>query len=229
MQYGFLIDMKNSYIAETVGTFSMVFAGCGAIVVNDLYNGALGHIGVSLVFGLIIMAMIYAMGNISGAHFNPAVTIGFLFAGRLDKSAVLPYISSQLAGAILAAGVLRLLFPEHSNLGATAPSGSWVQAFFMEVILSFILMLVILNVSTGHMEKGIMAGVAVGGTIALDAMVGGPVSGASMNPARSLGPALLSWQLSDVWLYMIAPVVGTVLAYPSCKWIQGNDCCNDNE
>ncbi len=221
--------MTNRYFAEMIGTFALVFAGCGAIVVNDLYGGSLGHLGVSLVFGLVVMAMIYAMGNISGAHFNPAVTIGFWCAGRLDKALILPYIGSQLAGAICAAAILRFLFPEHIGLGATMPSGSILQAFVMEVILSFLLMLVILNVSTGHMEKGITAGIAIGGTVALEAMIGGPVTGASMNPARSIGPALLSWQLSTLWLYIAAPIVGMVLAYPWCKWIQGKDCCDNSE
>lgn len=219
--------MSNRYIAEALGTCALVFAGCGAIVVNDLYGGMLGHVGISFVFGLIVMSMIYAMGNISGAHFNPAVTIGFFCAGRLSAKLVLPYITSQLLGALLGAGLLRFLFPEHVGLGFTQPAGSLMQAFVMELLLSFFLMLVILNVSTGHMEKGIMAGVAVGGVVALEAMIGGPVTGASMNPARSIGPALVSMQLQHLWLYIAAPIVGMVLAFPFCKWVQGNDCCND--
>lgn len=215
----------NRYIAEAFGTFALVFAGCGAIVVDQTYGGVLGHTGISLVFGLVVMAMIYAVGNISGAHINPAVTLGFLFAGRLQAREVLPYISCQLAGAVVAALLLRLLFPEHGTLGATLPSGSMLQALVMEIVLSFLLMFVILNVSTGHMEKGIMAGVAVGGTVAFEAMIGGPVSGASMNPARSLGPALISGQLQGWWIYIVGPVVGMFLAYPTCRWVQGSDCC----
>ncbi len=217
--------IRNRCFAEGIGTFTLVFAGCSAIVVNDTYGGVLGHAGVSLVFGFVVMAMIYSVGNVSGAHINPAVTLGFLFAGRLERRIVLPYVGSQLLGAILAAGVLRLLFPAHETLGATLPSGQLLQAFAMETILSFLLMFVILNVSTGAMEKGIMAGVAVGGTIAFEALVGGPVSGASMNPARSLGPALVSGQLSALWVYLAAPVLGTFLAYPTCRWIQGDECC----
>ena len=215
----------NRYIAEVIGTFTLVFAGCGAIVVNDLFGGVLGHIGVCMVFGLVVMAMVYATGNISGAHINPAVTLGFFFAGRLSGSQILPYIVSQLVGAVAAAGVLRLMFPEHATLGATLPAVGLIPAFTMEVLLSFILMFVVLNVSTGHMEKGIMAGVAVGGTVALNAMFGGPLTGASMNPARSLGPALLSQNLDTLWIYLSAPVVGTFLAWPTCRWTQGDECC----
>jgi aquaporin Z len=175
------------------------------------------------------MAMIYSVGNISGAHLNPAVTIGFFVTGRLSFRLVPPYILSQFTGALLAALALRILFAEHGNLGATLPAGPLWQSFFLEVILSFFLMFVILNVSTGHMEKGIMAGVAVGGTVALAALMGGPVSGASMNPARSLGPALLSGQLQHLWIYLVAPVSGAVLAAPTCFCIQGTECCYVSE
>ena len=217
---------RNRYIAEAIGTFALVFAGCGAIIVDDTYAGVIGHVGVSLVFGLIVMAMIYAVGNISGAHINPAVTLGFLFAGRLQRRVVLPYISSQLLGAVTAAVLLRLLFPDHETLGATLPTVAPLRAFILEVILTFLLMFVILNVSTGHKEKGIMAGVAVGGTVALEAILGGPLTGASMNPARSLGPALVSGQLGGWWIYMVAPLVGVALAYPTCRWVQGGTCCS---
>lgn len=219
----------NRYLAEGVGTFALVFAGCGAIIVNDTFGGTLGHLGVSLVFGLVVMAMIYSVGNISGAHINPAVTLGFMFAGRLERRAVPPYIASQLLGALAAALVLRFLFPEHETLGATLPGVSLTRAFVTEVLLSFLLMFVILNISTGHMEKGIMAGVAVGGTVALEALVGGPLTGASMNPARSLGPALVSGHLDAVWIYLTAPVLGMYLAHPTCRWIQGETCCGEEE
>lgn len=218
---------RNRYLAESLGTFALVFAGCGAIVVNDLFGGALGHDGVSLVFGLVVMAVIYAVGNISGAHINPAVTLGFMFAGRMERRHVAPYIGSQLAGALLAAGFLWLLFPAHESLGATAPAIEAWRVFLLEVLLSFFLMFVILNVSTGHKEKGIMAGVAIGGTVALEALLAGPVSGASMNPARSLGPALVSGQVGAVWIYLAAPIVGMLLASPFCRWVQGDECCPD--
>jgi len=215
----------NKWVAEIFGTFALVFVGCGAIVANDNYGGALGHMGICAAFGLVVMTMIYAVGNISGAHFNPAVTIGFVAAGRLDKKVILPYVTSQMIGALAASAVLRLLFPAHPTLGATLPSVPLLQAFIIEVILSFLLMFVILNVTTGHMEKGIMAGAAIGGTVAMEALMGGPLTGASMNPARSLGPALLSGQLDSLWIYLIAPVVGTTLAYFTCKLIQGAECC----
>ncbi len=217
----------NRYIAESIGTFALVFAGCSAIIVNDTFAGVLGHVGISLVFGLVVMATIYSIGNISGAHLNPAVTLGFLVAGRLQKRAVLPYLGSQVLGAIAAALVLRFLFPEHETLGMTVPTVSLLRAFSMEALLSFFLMFVILNVSTGHMEKGIMAGVAVGGTIALEALIGGPVTGASMNPARSLGPALVLGHLDSLWIYLVAPIVGTFLAAPTCRWVQGTTCCTE--
>ncbi len=220
---------KNIYIAETIGTFALVFAGCGAIIVNDLFGAQLGHTGVSMVFGLVVMAMIYSIGNISGAHINPAVTLGFFFAGRIKKEEILPYIISQLVGSVLAAGLLKALFFTHDSLGATLPSGGIVIAFLLEIVLSFFLMFVILNVSTGHMEKGIMAGVAIGGTVAFEALMGGPVSGASMNPARSLGPALLSGNLDTLWIYIIAPIIGVWLAHPTCRFIQGKECCHVNE
>jgi aquaporin Z len=215
----------NRYWTEAVGTFALVFAGCGAIVVNDGFPGTLGHLGVCIVFGLIVMAVIYAFGNVSGAHINPAVTIAFVVAHRFEARLALPYIASQLAGAVAAAMLLRVLFGAHPTLGATLPSGSLLQSFVLEVVLSFLLMLVILNVSTGHMEKGIMAGVAIGGTVALEALVGGPVSGASMNPARSFGPAIASGELADLWIYFAAPIIGMALACPMCRIVQGPDCC----
>ena len=219
---------RNKYIAEILGTFAMVFAGCGAIVIDGLYGGQIGHAGISLTFGLVVMAVIYSVGNISGAHINPAVTLGFWFSGRMEKSLVTGYLVSQFAGAILAATTLWMLFPAHETLGATLPASEIWRVFLLEVLLSFFLMFVILNVSTGHKETGIMAGVAIGGTVALEAMFAGPVSGASMNPARSLGPALLSGNLGSVWIYLTAPVLGMLLAVPSCRWVQGPDCCNED-
>ena len=215
----------NKSLAECLGTFIMVFAGCAAIIVND-QTGTLSHVGVSLVFGLVVMAMIYSIGNISGAHINPAVTIAFFLSGRLNAQLLLPFLLAQIIGAILAGIVLRLLFPEHVSLGATLPSGSYHQTFVLEMILSFVLMFVILNVSTGHKEKGIMAGVAVGGTVAFEALLGGPISGASMNPARSIGPALVSGQISGLWLYLAAPTLGMICAAPFCRWVQGPQCCS---
>lgn len=219
----------RKYFAEVIGTFALVFTGCGAIVVNDLYGGALGHVGICLVFGLVVMTMIYAVGNISGAHFNPAVTLGFFFAKRLPRREILLYLASEMGGALSAALLLKVMFPMHPTLGATLPGDSLVTAFILEVVLSFILMFVILNVSTGAMEKGIMAGAAIGATVMLCALLGGPLSGASMNPARSLGPALVSGQLATGWLYVVAPIAGAALASPTCRFIQGKECCYVSE
>ena len=190
----------NKYVSEFIGTFFLVFAGTGAIIVNDLTGGQITHVGVALVFGLVVMAMIYSIGNISGAHLNPAVTLGFLVSGRLEKRQALPFIISQFFGALTASLLLRFLFPTHGTLGITVPSGTVFQTFALESLLSFLLMFVILNVSTGAKEKGIMAGVAVGSTIALGALFAGPITGASMNPARSLAPALMSDHLENVWI-----------------------------
>ena len=197
--------------AEVFGTFSLVFTGTGAIVINDVHTGAVSNVGIGLTFGLIILAMIYAVGDVSGCHLNPAVTLGFFAARRFQGRWVVPYIVSQCLGAFVASGVLRAMFPSDPTLGATLPSGgAAIQSFVMEFILTMILMFVILCVSTGSKEKGMLAGVAVGSVIALEALFAGPVSGASMNPARSLAPALVAWRLEHLWVYLTAPVLGAV-------------------
>jgi aquaporin Z len=190
-----------------------VFVGTAAIVVNNVH-GHVTHVGISLVFGLIVLALVYALGDVSGAHINPAVTLGFAVAGRFPLRWVVPYIVSQCIGAVLASGLIRLLFPTDAGLGATRPVGLAWQSFVLELFLTLLLMVVILAVSTGAKEKGIMAGVAVGAVIALEALFAGPVCGASMNPARSLGPALVSGNLESLWIYLTAPVAGAVLAVP---------------
>jgi aquaporin Z len=211
--------------AEALGTFGLVFAGTGAIIINEAANGAITHVGVALTFGLIILAMIYTFGDISGAHFNPAVTIGFWVARRLPGRDVAPYIASQCTGALLASGILRLLFPDSKLLGATLPAGSDLQSFVLEALLTFFLMLTILSVSTGSKEKGITAGIAVGAVIALEAMFAGPICGASMNPARSLAPALVSFHPGHLWLYIAAPILGACLAIPACRCVREKECC----
>jgi aquaporin Z len=211
--------------AEAIGTFGLVFAGTGAIIINQVSGGAITHVGIALTFGLIILTMIYTFGDISGAHFNPAVTIGFCAARRLPARDVAPYIGSQCAGALLASSLLRLLFPESKLLGATVPDGSELQSFVLETVLTFFLMLTILSVSTGAKEKGITAGIAIGGVIALEAMFAGPISGASMNPARSLAPALVSLHPAHLWLYIAAPILGACLAMPACRCVRENGCC----
>jgi aquaporin NIP len=215
----------KKYVAEALGTFALVFAGTGAIVVNEVSNGTITHAGIALTFGLIVLAMIYTVGDISGAHLNPAVTFGFWTARRFPGREVLPYIISQVIGALLASGLLRLLFPQNKSLGATLPAGPELQSFLMEVVLTFLLMLTILNVSTGAKEKGITAGIAVGALIALEAMFAGPICGASMNPARSLAPALVSLHLDHLWLYLAAPPLGAALAMFACRCIREPGCC----
>src|SRR6476620_10610975 len=216
----------KKFAAEFVGTFALVFAGTGAIIINETSGGAITHVGISLTFGLIVLAMIYAVGDISGAHLNPAVSLGFFAAGRFPLREVIPYILSQCAGAFAASGVLRLLFPNNASLGATLPAGPAMQSFVLELILTAILMFVILGVSTGAAEKGITAGIAVGAVIALEAMFAGPICGASMNPARSLAPAVVSGHLSGLWIYLVAPTVGALLAVVGCRCVREEGCCS---
>jgi aquaporin NIP len=210
---------------EFIGTFALVFAGTGAIVINHETRGAVTHVGIAITFGLVVMAMIYAVGDVSGAHFNPAVTLGFVAARRLGPRAIVPYLLSQIAGAIIASFLLRSLFPKDATLGATVPAGPAMQSFVLEIVLTFILMFVILSVSTDAKEKGLMAGVAIGATIGLEAMFAGPICGASMNPARSLAPALVSGRLESLWIYLTAPVVGAALAAIGCACVHGSSCC----
>ncbi len=217
--------MKRKLAAEAIGTFALVFAGTGAIVVNDLTGGSVSHVGIALTFGLVIMAMIYTVGDVSGAHFNPAVTLAFWHAKRLPGREVAPYIAAQCFAAIFASALLRALFREHATLGGTAPAGALAQSFALEVVLSFLLMFVILGVSTGAKETGSIAGLAIGGVVCLGALFGGPISGASMNPARSIGPAIVSGQLAAIWLYIAAPVAGTSLAVQACKAVREPGCC----
>ena len=211
--------------AELFGTFALVFAGTGAIVINEVSGGTVSHVGIAFTFGLIVLAMIYALGDVSGCHLNPAVTLGFFMARRFEGRFVLPYIISQSLGAILASLMLRFMFPTNSTLGATLPAGDALQSFVLEFILTLILMFVILSVSTGAKEKGILAGVAVGSVIALEALFAGPISGASMNPARSLAPALVSLRFDSLWIYLIAPILGACVSVFACRCVQEPGCC----
>jgi aquaporin NIP len=218
--------MGRKLVAECFGSFALVFAGTGAIVVNSVSGGQVTHVGVALTFGLIVLAMIYAVGDVSGAHLNPAVTLGFVLAGRFPARQATPYTLAQLAGALLASLLLRASFPDHPTLGATLPAGPALQSFVFEAVLTLMLMFVILSVATGAKERGLLAGVAVGAVIALEALFAGPVSGASMNPARSLAPAFVSGVLEHLWVYLAAPPLGAALAGVVCKAIHVGGCCS---
>ena len=215
----------NKCFSEFIGTFALVFAGTGAIVINSASSGAITHVGIALTFGLIVLAMVYTFGDVSGAHLNPAVTISFAAARRFSWRDVPGYLMAQIAGAFFASGLLRILFPLDAKLGATLPAGSEMQSFILEAVLTFILMLVILSVSTGAKEKGITAGIAVGAVIALEAMFAGPICGASMNPARSLAPAVVSGNVQHLWIYLVATTLGALLAVPTCCGVRGRACC----
>ncbi len=209
-------------LSEFVGTFILVFIGCGAAIVNEVTQGTVSHVGVALSFGFVVLALIYALGDVSGAHFNPAVTLAFAASKRFPVDRIAPYLGAQMAGAVLASGVHRVMFGAGTGYGATRPLGGDVmQSFALEAVLTFILMLVILGVAHGASEKGLMAGLAIGLTVGFEALMGGPISGASMNPARSLGPALVSGDLSHQWLYVVAPILGALLAVPVHRGLYG--------
>jgi aquaporin Z len=218
-------QFMKKYFAEFVGTFALVFAGTGAIVINEVSGGVITHVGVALTFGLIVLAMIYTIGDISGAHINPAVTLGFFTARRFAGKQVLPFIAAQCAGALLASAILHFLFPQNATLGATLPAGPAMQSFVLETILTGLLMLAVLSVSTGAKEKGMTAGIAIGSVIALEAMFAGPICGASMNPARSLAPALVSGHLNALWIYLLAPITGAVIGVLCCRCVREDGCC----
>jgi aquaporin NIP len=215
--------LPQRLLAEFFGTFALIFFGTGAVVINESLGGSLTHTGVSLAWGLIVMVLIYAFGDLSGAHLNPTVTVGFAVAGRFPASELIPYILIQCLGAIAASMTLHLLIPENRLLGATLPSGGEVQSLILEFLLSAMLMMVILNVSHGAREKGITAGIAVGAMIGLEALVAGPVSGASMNPARSLAPALVSGHFEHLWIYVVSPVIGGLAAVPLFYALRGRN------
>ena len=210
--------MKNQaskkLIAEIIGTFTMVFCGCGAMTVNEITGGAITHVGVAITWGLVVMAMIYAFGEISGAHFNPAVTIGFAVAKKFKWKNVPTYIIAQLIGSLLAIFILWILFPESDSFGHTYPADGFApyKALVLEFFLTYFLMMVIINVSTGSKEIGTMAAIAVGAVILLEAMFAGPMTKASMNPARSIAPALFSGHLEHLWLYILGPILGALFA-----------------
>jgi aquaporin Z len=216
------------YISEFIGTFSMVFCGCGAMTINEVTGDTVTHVGIGLTWGLIVMAMIYAFGETSGAHFNPAVTIAFAYAKKFAWKEVPKYIIVQILGAFVASGILLFLFPESEFLGSTIPKVDVWRAFVLELLLTFFLMVTIINVSTGSKEIGVIAGIAIGGVVLLEAIFAGPITNASMNPARSLGPNIVSGNIEGLWLYLVAPVLGALLAVVSCKLVKDDNCCDES-
>lgn len=208
-------------LAEFLGTFFLVLAGTGAIVANEIFHGVVTHPGIALTFGLVVMVLIQAFGETSGAHFNPAVTVAFAAEGRFPWSAVPGYVAAQCGGALSASALLRWFFPTAKALGATVPSGPASQSLVFEALLTFFLMLVILQVSIGAQEKGIAAGLVIGATVGLEAMFAGPICGASMNPARSLGPAAVGGAMDSLWIYWVGPVLGALSAIPVHRVLQG--------
>ena|SRR5882757_994696 len=218
----------KKYAIEFIGTFALVFCGAGAMTIDEVTRGGVSHVGVALTFGLVVMAMIYALGDKSGAHINPAVTIAFACSRFFSWKQTTPYILSQCSGALAASYLLKWLFPASLLLGATLPVGSDGQSFVLEFILTFLLMLVILSSretvasspAQGSKEQGLFAGIAIGGVVALEALFAGPISGASMNPARSLAPAIASDHFQSLWLYLTAPVLGAVTAAGVYKLIK---------
>jgi MIP family channel proteins len=201
-----------NYLAEVFGTFFLIFAGTGVVVVDQITGGRVGGLAISLVWGLVVLAMIYSIGHVSGAHMNPAVTIGFYSVGRHPREEVLPYIASQLIGAVAASVMLRLIFLGYeTNLALTAPAGTELQSFLLEIVITFMLMFIIMGVATDDRAQGAMAGIAIGGTIAALVIFAGPISGCSMNPARSFAPALVTFNFAHYWLYVAGPIIGAVL------------------
>ena len=209
--------------AEFVGTFGLVFAGTGAIIIDTVTDGGVSHVGIGLTFGLIVMAMIYAFGHVSGAHLNPAVTVAFAAGRHFPWPLVPQYWAAQIAGGVTASLAHRALFGDVANLGATLPSGSAVQSFGLEIVLTLLLMVVITSVATDTRAVGQAAAIAIGGTIGLEALFAGPISGASMNPARSLAPAIVSWTWQDQWLYIAGPAFGAVAGVFIYNWVRGNE------
>jgi aquaporin Z len=205
----------------------MIFCGTGAMTINETTGGDVTHVGIGITWGLIVMAMIYAFGEISGAHFNPAVSIAFAYAKKFSWKEVPKYIFFQVAGAFTASLLLMWLFPKSELLGATIPTVDVWRAFVLELILTFFLMVVIINVSTGSKEVGMMAGIAIGSVVLLEALFAGPITNASMNPARSLAPNIVSGNIKGLWLYILAPIIGALLAVVSCKFVKHENCCDE--
>lgn len=203
----------KKYLSEFLGTFILVFFGTGSVIVNEQSNGALGLVGISLTFGIIIIAIIYSLGSISGAHINPAVTITLWFGRLIERKEALFYVLSQFFGAIMASLLLKLIFPNNLGLGTTNPSGSIMQTAIVETICTFVLILTILgSTKSGTKETKALAGLVIGLLVTGLIFFAGPISGGSFNPARSLAPAFISGNILNLWIYLTAPVLGGILA-----------------
>ena len=211
--------MKRAYLAEFIGTFILMFCGTGAVIIDQQYGGTITHQGIALTFGLVVMCLIYSLGQISGAHLNPAVSIALVLAKHFPAKRLPGYAVSQLAGALSASFALKLLFPANQILGATMPAGTELQSFVLEFFLTFFLMLVIMMVAFGNKETTPLTGIVVGAVIGLEALFAGPVCGASMNPTRSIAPAIVSGHLEHLWLYIVAPIAGAAAAIPVWKFL----------
>ena len=223
-------NLARRAAAEGLGAFALVFAGCGAIVTDTVHAGVLGAVGVSLVFGLVVMAMVYATGHLSGAHLNPAVTLAFTLTRHFPRREALAYIAAQLLGAIAAATLLLAVWPSQpADLGATLPSVGTGSALLYEALLTAFLMFTIMAVATDTRAVGAGAAIAIGGAVGLDALFGGPITGASMNPARSIGPALASGELHDLWIYIVAPLAGAALGALAYQLVRGASVAEASE
>lgn len=212
----------KKYLSEFIGTFALVFFGTASIIINQEFNGVIGDLGINVVFGLVVASMIYALGDVSGTHINPVVSFIFFIASELSFKDLLLYIVSQIAGAFAASAILHTMFPNDITLGSTLPSGTAMNAFVMEVIITFILILVIFQVAKAGKEKGMFAGIAIGSFVLLAGIVAGHVSGCSMNPARSMAPAIVSGNTQHLWVYLTAPFIGAVLAFFTWKYFKSN-------
>ena len=215
-------DSPRRIAAEAIGTFVLVFIGCGTVVANAEYGGALGLVGVALAFGLAVTAVIYSIGHLSGAHINPAVTLAFFVTRHLPWRNAAFYVAAQFAGGLAAALSLRAMWPDSpGDLGATTYSVGAGTAFCYEALLTAILMFVVMAVATDTRAIGAAAAIAVGATVALDILCGGAVTGASMNPARSLGPGVASGETAGLWLYLTAPIIGALLGAGAYQAVRG--------
>lgn len=222
-----MLRLSHKAVAEFIGTFALVFAGCGSMMVLERMPGAISPFFVPIVFGLVISCTIYAVGHISGAHFNPAVTFAFALARHFPKKEILVYWAAQFGAGFAALIALSVLLPDGDTYGATVPHIPTFRALGMEIVLSFFLMFVIISVATDTRAEGTMAGVAIGGIVAVCAVLGGPLTGASMNPARSLAPAFFEHRLTDVWIYFLGPFMGSSVAVLVYEWIRCHPEKND--